>query len=168
MRGIIILLTFFCVAASLPVRKAPRFEDYAVQVYSGRIHRPKWISHEGSGEWRDKLDKLVGSPEVNFAGKYFVAAHSCGTECRYYTMTDLSTGRELAILSDFNAAEPAPKTREGYTYIPILVTRPNSRLLVAQYDIDSPSSHECRERAFVLDGEKIRPITGTRRSCTQY
>lgn len=80
-------------------------------------------------------------------------------------MTDLSSGRERNLLNGFAAAEPAPKTREGYLYVTDLVTRPNSKLLVAQYRIDSPRGEECRERAFVFDGNKITPITGTRRTC---
>ena len=88
--------------------------------------------------------------------------------CRYYTMTDLSSGRELSLLSDFGAAEPPPKTREGYPYVTDLVTRANSKLLVAQYRIDSPRGEECRERAFVFDADKLTPTAGTRRTCTQY
>jgi hypothetical protein len=88
--------------------------------------------------------------------------------CRYYTLTDLSSGRELDLLKDFGAAEPPPTTREGNPYVTDLVTRPNSKLLVAQFRVDSPRGEECRERAFILEGEKITPVTNTRRSCTNY
>jgi hypothetical protein len=83
-------------------------------------------------------------------------------------MTNLSTGRDLNVLKDFDSGEPALKTREGYTYVAILVTRANSKLLVAQYRIDSPRGEECRERAFVFNGNQLTAITGTRRTCTQY
>ena len=96
---------------------SPQFNDYETRVYSGTIHPPKWIRLVGNNEWRDDLGKLVEAPEVNFAGKYFVSAHSCGTSCRRYTMSDLSSGRELGILKAFDAAEPAPKTREGHPYV---------------------------------------------------
>ena len=162
------LLLFFTLPAPLAAQSSPRFEDYGVAVYTGAIHRPKWIRHVGSDEWRDNIGKLVEPPEINFAGKYFVAVHSCGTGCRYYTMTDLSSGRELNLLNDFGAAEPPPKTREGYPYVTDLVTRANSKLLVAQYRIDSPRGEECRERAFVFDGTKLTATTGTRHTCTQY
>jgi hypothetical protein len=166
--AVVALLLFFTLPARLAEQSSPRFEDYGVTVYSGAIHRPKWIRHVGSDEWRDHFGKLVEPPEVNFAGKYFVSVHSCGTGCRYYTMTDLSSGRELNLLNDFGAAEPPPKTREGDPYVTGLVTRANSRLLVAQYRIDSPRGEQCRQRAFVLDGDKLTPTTGTRRTCTQY
>jgi hypothetical protein len=166
--AIAVLLLLFTLPAPLTAQSSPRFEDYEVAVYTGAIHRPKWICHVGSDEWRDNIGKLVEPPEVNFAGKYFVAVHSCGTGCRYYTMTDLSSGRELNLLKDFDAAEPPPKTREEYPYVTDLVTRANSKLVVAQYRIDSPHGEECRERAFVFDGDKLTPATGTRRTCTQY
>jgi hypothetical protein len=166
--GIAGLLTFFCLTPSLAAQSWPRFKDYQVPLYKGAIHRPKWIRHVKGDEWRDDLNKLVDPPEVNFAGKYVVACHSCGTGCRYYTMTDLASGRELNLLKDFDAAEPPPKTREGYPYITDLVTRAKSKLLIAQYQIDSPRGQECRERAFVYNGHSLTPISSTRRiTCPQ-
>ena len=137
-------------------------------VYSGRLHMPRAMHRTGDDEWRDNAGKTVHSPHVNFAGKYFVAIHSCGTGCRYYTLTDLSSGRELDVLEDFSAGETPPKTREGFPYLTDLVTKPDSKLLVAQYRIDSPRGPECRERAFVFDRGKLTPVGGTRRSCTDY
>lgn len=161
------LSILFLIAAS-SAQNFPRFEDYPMPVYSGKIHQPTWISHVADGEWRDNLGKLVGPPEVNFAGKYFIGVHSCGTGCRYYTLTDLSSGRSLDVLRDFDAGEPAPKTRDGYPYITNLITRANSKLLVAQYHVDLHGGEECRERAFVFDGDKITTISKTRRACTRY
>ena len=164
---IAVSLMFLSLTPSLAAQSSSRFEDYEVPVYTGAIHRPKWIRHVGGDEWRDNLGKLVDPPEVNFAGKYFVVVHSCGTGCRYYTMTDLSSGRALDLLKDFGAAEPPPKTRDGYPYVTDLITRANSKLLVAQYHVELPSGEECRERAFVSNGERITPINNTRRTCTQ-
>ena len=90
-----ISLVFFYLTPALAAQSSPRFEDYQVAVSTGTIHQPKWIRHIGGDEWRDDMGKLVDPPEINFAGKYFVAVHSCGTGCRYYTMTDLSSGRAL-------------------------------------------------------------------------
>lgn len=168
MKSITLLVTFLCLTLEVTSQTSPRFEDYEVVIYRGNIHKPKWIRRVADDEWRDELGKLVEPPEVNFAGKYFVSGHSCGTGCRYYTMTDLSSGRELDLLKDFGAAEPPPKTREGYPYVTDLVTRANSKLVVAQFHIDSPRGEECRERAFTLEGEKLTPVTSTRRSCTNY
>jgi len=165
---IAISLMFFSLTPSTAAQSSSPFEAYEVSVYTGAIHSPKWIRHVGGDEWRDNLGKLVDPPEVNFAGKYFVTVHSCGTGCRYYTMTDLSSGRALDLLKDFGVAEPPPKTRDGYPYVTDLITRANSRLLVAQYHVELSSGEECRERAFLFDGEKIAPVTNTRRTCMQY
>ena len=118
-------------------------------VYAGKVHKPKWIRRVSGSEWRDDLGKLVAPPEINFAGKYFVAVHSCGTECRYYTLTDLSSGRELDLLKTFNAAEPSSETQYGDPYLTELVTRPTSKMFVAQYHIQS--SGKCHERAFCIE-----------------
>ena len=157
-----------CFSAQSPTPAAPTFEDYPIAVYSGRIHRPKWIRRGTSGEWRDQLGKLVEPAEINFAGKYFVSVHSCGTSCRYYTMTDLSTGRELNLLRDFDAVEPPPRTHDGYQFITDLVSRPDSKLLVAQYRIDAPRGERCRERSFILEAGKLSAVSGTRPTCTRY
>ena len=168
MKPITFLLVFVGLTLQVIGQTSPRFEDYDVAIYRGTVHRPKWVRRVAEDEWRDELGKRVEPPEINFAGKYFVSVHSCGTGCRYYSMTDLSSGRELNILKDFGAAEPPPRTREGYPYVTDLVTRANSKLLVAQYRVDSPRGEECRERVYILEGEKITPVTNTRRSCTNY
>ena len=165
--AVLILLIPLLMAGSLFAQSVIRFEDYQVSVYTGAIHQPKWIQRITEGEWRDDLGKLVEPPEINFAGKYFVARHSCGTGCRYYSLTDLSSGRDLDLLKAFDAVEPPPKTRDGYPYITDLITRANSKLLVAQYHVGL-RGETCRERSFVLDGEKLTPINNTPRTCTQY
>ena len=147
---------------------SPRFEDYEVAIYRGAIHSPKWIRRAADADWRDELGKLVEPPEINFAGKYFISVHSCGTGCRYYTLTDLSSGRELDLLKDLGATEPPRTTRKGYPYVTDLVTRANSKLLVAQFRVETPRGEECRERAFILEAEKLTPVTNTRRSCANY
>jgi len=130
-----IVLTTAClvlfIGTPLLAQVLPRFEDYAVAPYRGQIHAPKWIRHVGGDEWRDNLGKLVDPPEINFAGKYFIAVHSCGTGYRYYTLTDLSSGRALDVLNDFATTEPPPKTRDGHQYIADLISRANSKMLVA-------------------------------------
>jgi hypothetical protein len=156
----IIFLFIVCTTVSAQQKSSPRFEDYKTSLFKGKIHTPKWIKKISDGEWRDDLGKLVESPEVNFARKYYVAAHSCGTGCRYYTMTDLSSGRELELLDNFASTEPLPKTSDGRQYLTILYYRYNSRLLIAQYLVDFDSEKEkCRERAFLFESGRLKPIT---------
>jgi len=162
---VVFTMALCCSAAqSLAAQSPLRFEDYKVKLYTGRIHRPNWIHRGANDEWRDELDKLVEAPIINFAGKYFVAAHGCGNYCAYYTMTNLSSGREIDLLKDFGFGKSTP---DGYAYLSDILTRPNSRLLVAQWRFETRRD-DCRERAFVFNGTKLLPITVTRRSCTRY
>ena len=166
--SIAFLVALYWLPPSMAAQSSPRFEDYNVKLYTGRIHRPNWIRRDARGDWRDELDKFVEEPTINFAGKYFVALHGCGTYCRYYTMTDLSTGRESNLLFNFGTGT---EMSDGYAYLADLITRRNSRLLVAQWRFDTSRVElrdDCRERVFVLNGAKLTPITGTQSSCTQY
>lgn len=164
--GFVILLSCFLSVAAQDAR--PRFDDYKVSHYQGRVHVPKWIQRSSSGEWRDDAGKLVDPPEVNFAGKYYIGAHSCGTGCRYYTMTDLSSGRELKALFPFSTAEPLPKTHDGFEYLTTLHYQADSEMIIAQYLIDLGQRSECRERAFLFRNARIKPITKTRRTCSTF
>jgi hypothetical protein len=163
--GLLAGLALILPRAPLYAGDPPRFEEFAVPLYDGTVHPPKWIQHQERW-WTDELGKRVEAPVINFAGKYFLAAHSCGSGCRYYTMTDLSTGRESRLLEGFATAEPAPKTRDGREYLTILFSRSGSRMLIAQYHIDfGKEKEECRERVFLLEKNRLKPITGTRRGC---
>jgi hypothetical protein len=157
-------------ASNLSAQSLPDFNDYPVVIFSGQIKLPKWIHRAKSDphEWRDDLDKLMEEPGVNFAGHYYLATHSCGTQCGYYTLTDLSNAREnQRIVDQFAFAEPPPMTRDGYPYWTDLFFRPNSKLLIAQFKLDKsdPSDKECRERSFIFEDGALKPITGTRRTC---
>lgn len=146
----------------------PRFEDFVSSRYSGPIVTPKGMKRVNANEWRNDMGKLIEPPAINFAGKYSIALNSCGSGCRYFTLTDLSNGKSLPALSVFSAAEPAPTTKEGYTYITDLVGRPGSYMLVAQYQVDNPKGLECRERIFTFEGEALKPITITKSGCTVF
>lgn len=84
------------------------------------------------GIWRDDQGKTIEKPNVNFAGKYWVGLHSCGAECRYYSMLDLSTGTESRALDMFSTTEPPSRTRNGNLYVTNLVTHAKSNRLVAR------------------------------------
>jgi hypothetical protein len=108
---------------------------------------------------------------VNFAGEYYLAGHSCGTCCRYYTLNNLRTGAKVREVSMFDAADSNPHlTRDGRTYVPILFFKPRSKLLVVQYELDlctSTGKNECRQRSFIFEGGHFRAISRTLRSCTR-
>ncbi|MDR2092600.1 MAG: hypothetical protein LBP58_04700 [Azoarcus sp.] len=152
---------------SVPQGKPPVFSDYPAKLYAGDIRLPDEFKAAPDGlSWRDSSGKIMEKPGINFSGKYFLSAHSCGAECRYYLMFDLSTGKEALSLEMFASTEPPPRTREGYRYITFLYSKADSNMLVAQYEIQKGEETECRERIFVLEDDKIKPITGIRHSCT--
>lgn len=146
----------------------PRFEDFSSAKYAGPIVGPKGTKQISATEWRNEMGKLVEPPVPNFAGKYNITLNSCGTGCRYYTLTDLSTGKSLPTLAPFAAAEPPPKTKDGYAYITDLIGRAESYMLVAQAQVEAPKGVECRERIFKFQGQALKPITNTKVGCTKF
>ncbi|WP_224005267.1 hypothetical protein [Paraburkholderia tropica] len=171
---LVTIIAYFIVISASPVFAAddagvPKFSDYPSVVYTGRLHIPSYYV-KSDGIWRDDMGKAVSPPRVNFAGKYYIGLHSCGTECRYYTLSDLDTGNDSKALDMFSSdgAEPT-KTSDGRTYVTDLISRPDSRLVIAQYQIDETAGRpaECRERMFLLsdDGEKASPVTKTLNGC---
>src|SRR5450432_797375 len=81
----------FCVSALEAAQDQARkfqFEEFPTNVYRGRFHIPKGLS-KVDGEWLDYGGKPAAPPEVTFAGEYYLTAHSCGTDCRYYQLSNL-------------------------------------------------------------------------------
>lgn len=143
----------------------PAFEEHKVPIFEGKIKPPKWIRWIRGDEWRDNLGKLSEPPDINFAGNYFISLHSCGTGCRYYTLTNLINGKDLNVLTGFGSGEVPPTTKEGYVYRERLSFVPESNLIVVQYDVENPSGTQCRERSFILKNDKLTAITPTVYRC---
>ena len=169
MKLFVIAAIFVSVTSTFGQSKQTKFADYPTAKYRGRIHNPKWIKRVKGGEWRDDLGKLVSDPYINFAGKYFVAVHSLGTGARYYSMTDLSTGRESDLLGRFSTIEPIPKLRDGREFLTVIYVRPKSQLVVVQYLIDymNKPDPECRERSFLFENRKIKALTKVSYHCRE-
>jgi len=147
----------------------PKFEDFPVIKPLEPWILPRDIHHISTNEWKNANGKLIEPPKVNFAGKYVIALNSCGAGCSYYTLTNLSTGRDLPALKIFASKKPPATTKEGFTYVTHLVGRNGSSMLVAQYQIETETAkRECRERVFVFENEKLRPITKTKKSCSLF
>jgi len=140
--------------------------DSSVNIYAGKFVLPKGYT-EADGIWRDDQGKAIDKPKINFSGKYWVGLHSCGAECRYYSMLDLSTGVESRALDMFSTTEPSSKTRDGHPYITILKTRAESKILVAQYHVilNQLGAEECRERLFILKKHSLIPVSKTKAGC---
>src|SRR6185437_16974081 len=99
---------FLPATAQVPVKPSRQFsfEQFYVPLYRGPLKIPEDVHKDAEGVWRDSSEKGVADLEVNFAGEYYLSAHSCGTSCRYYTLNDLRSGREFSDVSMFDAGEP--------------------------------------------------------------
>lgn len=162
-------LTLYYLAALLPEHAyaanppTPKFTDYPAEIYTGKWMLPSFIKQDGD-IWRDNMGKMVPPPSINTAGKFYIAAHSCGTSCRYYTLTDLSNGRHSQALSLFSSQRARSKNSKiGYITTVELITHTESFLVLARSysETTNRQSSQCLARYFVLsdDGKLIKPIT---------
>lgn len=109
------------------------------------------------------MGKLMALPNINFSGKYYIGSHSCGADCRYYSLSDLSDGSDSNALDTFSDdGGNTSENRRRRIYVTTLVSRPNGRMLIVQYHItqSDPSKEKCRERFFSLsdDERKVLPM----------
>jgi hypothetical protein len=168
--GCAVFLAFLRPLAAQKDGREPQFNQFPVDVYHGHNKIPREFHKDKDGLWLDESGKPASAPRVNFAGEYYLAAHSCGTCCRYYTLSNLRTGGEISQISMFDAGEPTPTTKDGHTYIPILFFKPDSRLLIVQYEFDlcTPVEHnKCRQRDFVFEDGHFRSLSKTLQPCTR-
>jgi len=182
------LILFLCLASSIvsaetageaAIRKVTDHSNFPVKVYKGKLHKPAEFKQDADGTWRDWAGKRIDEPEINFAGKYSISAHSCGGGCRYYQIFDMTNGKELPILNRFKHDEYPPKTSDGYTYMSMLDFRADSRLLVVQYLLEkrvryrkgdyeiTDTKRGCREQSFLMESGKLKSISPVRMSCSE-
>jgi len=150
--------------------RAFQSNQFPADVYRGHLKIPREFHKTQEGLWVDESGKPAFAPRVNFAGEYYLTAHSCGTCCRYYTLNNLRTGGEIGQVSMFDAGDRTPTTKDGHTYVPILFFKPDSRLLIVQYELDlcTPvERNQCRQRYFVFENGRFRSISRTLPSCTR-
>jgi hypothetical protein len=173
------LLACASAISCLGQKAAPQFkyEQFPATVYHGKPRIPRGLHKTVDGEWSNDDGPVAFSPRVNFAGEYNLAAHTCGTCCRFYGMTNLRTGHQVSQVSMFDDRERLTDdgeqiealTKDGDTFVSVLYFRPNSNLLIVQYQLDLCSSKRnmCRQRYFVFENGSIRPISKTFWFCTK-
>jgi hypothetical protein len=71
---------------------APRFEDFPVEVYSGRNAVPNLRSEATTRMFRSRLAQWA-KEKPNFAGHYILATWGCGTDCTQIAIIDAKTGK---------------------------------------------------------------------------
>ena len=148
-----LLTSTFC--SELEEKLEAKFDEYKVkEAYKGEIKIPNSYKKDEEGKYRDSAGKYVGNQQdfyVNFAGKYMIVTHSCGTSCYYRTVEDLSAGESVKVdgMSKFdnNLANFAVGNNflAGYT---LLTTREDSILMLVQY-LENETD-VCKQEYFVL------------------
>jgi len=145
--------------AKLEQKLEAKFDKYKVkEVYKGEIKIPKSYKKDEEGLYRDELNKFVSNQQqfyVNFAGKYMIVTHSCGTSCYYRTVEDLSRGVTVKIegIEKFDNTEANFAVgSSSLTGFAKLYTREDSDLLMARYvNFDTDV---CKQEYFVLKTPK--------------
>jgi hypothetical protein len=83
-------------------------------------------------------------------------------------MMDLSIGTENHVLDIFSSTDPPSRTRDGHLYFSNLVTRAQSKIVIAQYHVllDPFGAEECRERVFIMKEISLIFLTKTKIGCS--
>lgn len=107
------------------------FSQHPSQSFEGKYTIPPTYQLQSNGwEYRDENNLSIGEIKANFAGKFCIILHPCGSGCRFYSLLDLESGREnYEILSDFNTT---PDEREKPS-IDALISRKESNLLIVRF-----------------------------------
>lgn len=97
MRTACFILLCFALAVAAAVASvaqevgAPRFEDYSVAVWRGRMARLNLRSHPLARKFRTGI-REYREEGVNFAGHYTLASVGCGTGCSITAIVDARNG----------------------------------------------------------------------------
>lgn len=126
--GCVLLL---CLAGNAPAQEKtdePRFENYAVAVWRGKIASLDQRSHPLARKYRTLLGQQLKEEGVNFAGHYTLATVGCGTGCSISAIIDTRTGRaffpkELSGWTGIVGDYDPPEGEEPWTF------RADSRLI---------------------------------------
>lgn len=71
---------------------APRFEDFPVRVWRGRVAALNLNSHPLARKFRTTTREQIKEAGVNFAGHYTLVSAGCGTGCSISGMIDARNG----------------------------------------------------------------------------
>lgn len=111
------------IVSALPARagNVPKFADYPVKVYAGKIAKPRLVTADLRD--RGELFRSAASEKVDAAGRYIVVRLPCGSACVAPALLDARSGRiiELFTVSGWH------ETADDFDAV---VSRADSRLIV--------------------------------------
>jgi hypothetical protein len=130
----VVLALLVCLPGTAPAQQAksdpPRFADYPVFRWFGKIAPLNQRSHPLARKYRTLIREQMKEAGVNFAGHFTLASVGCGAGCSITAIIDAHTGRAFfpnellgwtGIVGDYDP----PEGEEPWTY------RPGSTLLRA-------------------------------------
>lgn len=135
---------------------APRFEDFKVPVFTGKLAKPAVRADKRSWLFRTEL-REAAAEGANFAGHYRLASWGCGTACFQWAIIDIKSGRVFhpAGLRTTDHVNVEEALYEGG--IQAVHTRLESRLMVVVGGINE----DPKKRGiswFVWDGRQLKRI----------
>ena len=88
-----LLLAFVLASAAVATAQPapPKFEDYKVPVYTGKIAKPV-LKTQAERQFRTRL-RDAADEDVNFAGHFILTTWGCGSECVTGAVLDAKTGK---------------------------------------------------------------------------
>jgi hypothetical protein len=144
--------------------RLPRFEDYRVSVYAGRVASPAFgnpAQHTGTDLRCFGPNRPRGADKPNFAGQFVVDKCSCGSGCHYLFMWDTRTGRfyRNLPLGAFNVGPYQGDNRSSPVEYSGESFRPDSRLLII--DACREDTCDCGKHYYVWTGDTFRMLMKT-------
>ena len=107
----------------------------------------------------DSIGKAVDI-QLNFNGRYSIVRHSCGAECAYITLIDLSNGSEdSSIFSDFSLSESSGIMINNEKYLSIPVTKVDSYGIIMKYYPISGKNEICYEQKMKIENGRLKILS---------
>ena len=108
----------------IKLKNPKRFEDYKVEVYSGKLAEPSFKNNEfgNDKEYVKMISESCQRNRINFGGHYTIITQSCGTQCANFFIINRKTG--------YIYISPNPKDgKDGFEF------RKDSELLIANSNL---------------------------------
>lgn len=167
------------------------FDQYKAEIYQDEFNLPveyyknskgvseidtiKSIIKDKNGfYWRNNGFSDITEPvAINFSGRFYLTEYGCGTQCSYDALIDLKSGKYISVEGfdpGFKVEEKEESmsydyTDDGKKFYTTKIFQPDSIMLVEQYEFED-TKYGCRERTFVFENNKFRPISKLSYSCS--
>lgn len=159
MKKIYILMCIIIFSALNAAADEAFFKSMPVKdIYNGKNILPNEYSKK-EGIIFDSLGKAVDI-QLNFNGRYSIVRHSCGMECSYITLIDLSNGSEnSSIFSDYSLSEAGSIMINNEKYLSIPVSKADSYGIIMKYYPVTGSDDICYEQKMKIENGSLKILS---------